>query len=167
MASHLRQENFSRTCWITFHCDGTNSSVSVTSSPSFRSAPPQQGQIDGAECTTRSRGRCSGSGRRARAAACPRSRSPHAARAASEQRAADAEARATGLEAEVRNSAAEIEDLKLTIAKMRRDKFGASSERGAKLLDQLELHAATPVRRGVPARARSFLIEALCFDHGT
>jgi transposase len=36
----------------------------------------------------------------------------------------------------------EIEALKLTIAKMRRDKFGASSERGAKLLDQLELQLA-------------------------
>ena len=36
----------------------------------------------------------------------------------------------------------EIEALKLTIAKMRRDKFGASSERGAELLDQLELQQA-------------------------
>jgi len=36
----------------------------------------------------------------------------------------------------------EIAALKLTIAKMRRDKFGASSERGAKLLDQLELQLA-------------------------
>jgi transposase len=36
----------------------------------------------------------------------------------------------------------EIEALKLTIAKMRRDKFGTSSERGAKLLDQLELQLA-------------------------
>lgn len=36
----------------------------------------------------------------------------------------------------------EIEALKLTIAKMRRDRFGASSERGAKLLDQLELQLA-------------------------
>jgi transposase len=36
----------------------------------------------------------------------------------------------------------EIEALKLTIAKMRRDKFGASSERGARLLDQLELQLA-------------------------
>ena len=34
---------------------------------------------------------------------------------------------------------AEIENLKLTIAKMRRDKYGSSSERGTKLLDQLEL----------------------------
>lgn len=37
---------------------------------------------------------------------------------------------------------AEIENLKLTIAKMKRDKFGASSERGGKLLDQLELQLA-------------------------
>ena len=66
----------------------------------------------------------------------------HAARIASEKRAADAEARATGLEAEVRSRADEIEALKITIAKMRRDKFGASSERGAKLLDQLELQLA-------------------------
>ena len=66
----------------------------------------------------------------------------HAARIASEQRAADAEERADGLEAEVRSRTAVIENLKLTIAKMRRDKFGASSERGAKLLDQLELQLA-------------------------
>jgi transposase len=36
----------------------------------------------------------------------------------------------------------EIAALKLTIAKMRRDKFGVSSERGARLLDQLELQLA-------------------------
>jgi hypothetical protein len=41
----------------------------------------------------------------------------------------------------------EIEALKLTIAKMRRDKFSASSERGAKLLDQLELQLAESTRR--------------------
>ncbi len=34
---------------------------------------------------------------------------------------------------------AQIEHLKLTIAKMQRDRFGASSERGAKLIDQMEL----------------------------
>jgi transposase len=33
----------------------------------------------------------------------------------------------------------EIETLKLTIAKLRRDKYGASSERGRRLLEQLEL----------------------------
>jgi transposase len=59
----------------------------------------------------------------------------HAARIASEERAAMAESRATGLEAEV-------ETLKLTLAKLRRDKFGASSERGARLIDQLELQLA-------------------------
>ena len=37
---------------------------------------------------------------------------------------------------------AEIESLKLTIAKMQRDRFGAKSERGSKLLDQLELQLA-------------------------
>ena len=37
---------------------------------------------------------------------------------------------------------AEIANLKLTIAKMQRDRFGASSERGRKLLDQLEMLAA-------------------------
>ncbi|HXF52863.1 MAG TPA: IS66 family transposase [Hyphomicrobiaceae bacterium] len=58
-----------------------------------------------------------------------------AARIASEERAAIAESRASGLEAEV-------ETLKLTIAKLRRDKFGASSERGARLIDQLELQLA-------------------------
>jgi len=36
----------------------------------------------------------------------------------------------------------EIKNLKLTIAKLQRDKFGASSERGAKLLGQLELQLA-------------------------
>src|SRR5436853_2819658 len=65
MASHLRQENFSRTCWITFHCAGTCSSVSVMSSPSLRRIPPQPAQAVGAGWITRSRGRCPGSGRRA------------------------------------------------------------------------------------------------------
>ena len=37
---------------------------------------------------------------------------------------------------------AEIANLKLTIAKMQRDRFGSTSERGSKLLDQLELQLA-------------------------
>ena len=37
---------------------------------------------------------------------------------------------------------AQIANLKLTIAKMQRDTFGASSERGAKLIDQMELQLA-------------------------
>lgn len=44
-------------------------------------------------------------------------------------------------EAEVRASGAEamVAHLKLLIAKMKRDRFGASAERGRKLLDQLEM----------------------------
>jgi hypothetical protein len=42
--SQDRHENFSRTCWITFHWRGTSSSVSVTSSPSLCRTPPQHGQ---------------------------------------------------------------------------------------------------------------------------
>ncbi len=52
---------------------------------------------------------------------------------AAEQRARrEAEARASGAEAMVAH-------LKLLIAKLRHDRFGASSERGRKLLDQMEL----------------------------
>ncbi|MCK8788200.1 IS66 family transposase [Roseomonas sp. NAR14] len=54
------------------------------------------------------------------------------ARLAAEARALGAEARATGAEAMIAH-------LKLVIAKLRHDRFGASSERGRKLLDQLEL----------------------------
>ena len=42
------------------------------------------------------------------------------------------EARSDGLDAEIAH-------LKLTIAKMKRDEFGASSEKGARLIDQLEM----------------------------
>src|SRR5437763_9671421 len=59
--SQSRHENFSRTVWITFHCRGMTSSVSVISSPSFESFDdPQQGQFSGAAITTRSRGKRSG-----------------------------------------------------------------------------------------------------------
>ncbi len=44
----------------------------------------------------------------------------------------ESEARASGAEAMVAH-------LKLLIAKMKRDRFGASAERGRKLLDQLEM----------------------------
>jgi hypothetical protein len=65
IVSQARQENFSRTVWITFHCRETTSSVSVMSSPSFDSrSEPQQGQLAGAGITTRSRGRWSGNGLR-------------------------------------------------------------------------------------------------------
>ena len=64
----------------------------------------------------------------------------HAARVASDSRAEAAEARALDLDAEIAN-------LKLTIAKMQRETFGASSERSAKLLDQLELQLAELVEK--------------------
>src|SRR3990170_9046359 len=42
---------------------------------------------------------------------------------------------------------AEIANLKLTIAKMQRAEFGASSERGSKLIDQMELQLGELVAR--------------------
>ncbi len=55
-----------------------------------------------------------------------------AALAAAELARQEAEARATGAEAMVAH-------LKLLIAKLKHDRFGASSERSRKLIDQLEL----------------------------
>src|SRR5215471_2486888 len=64
--SQSRQVNFSRTCCTTFHCRGTTSSVSVTSSPSLASlVEPQQTQAVGPGTMIRSRGRCAGNGCRA------------------------------------------------------------------------------------------------------
>jgi transposase len=57
-----------------------------------------------------------------------------------------AEGRATTAEARASSQDAEIADLKLTIAKMRRNRFGASSEHAAKL-DQLELQLAELIER--------------------
>jgi hypothetical protein len=63
--SQSRQENFSRTCWITFQDFGMTSSVSVMSSPSWDSgAPLQQAQAVGPGMITRSRGRWAGNGLR-------------------------------------------------------------------------------------------------------
>lgn len=61
---------------------------------------------------------------------------------ASVQRAEQAEKRATKAEARGLDLDAQIANLKLTIAKLRHNKFGASSERGAKLIDQMELQLA-------------------------
>ncbi|HEY4042896.1 MAG TPA: IS66 family transposase zinc-finger binding domain-containing protein, partial [Rhodopila sp.] len=55
-----------------------------------------------------------------------------AARLAERDARLEMEARASGAEAMVAH-------LKLLIAKMKRDRFGASAERGRKLLDQLEM----------------------------
>src|ERR1700731_396494 len=62
--SQDRQVNFSRTVWITFHWRGTISRVSVISSPSLASLPPQTGHAQGAGIMTRSRGRGAGKGAR-------------------------------------------------------------------------------------------------------
>ncbi|KAB2938020.1 MAG: IS66 family transposase [Hyphomicrobium sp.] len=70
----------------------------------------------------------------------------HAARVASDDRAQAAEARALDLDAEIAN-------LKLTIAKMRRETFGTSSERSIKLLDQLELQLAELVEKMAEEKA--------------
>ena len=57
-----------------------------------------------------------------------------------------ANARALDLDAQIAN-------LKLTIAKMRRDTFGVSSERGAKLIDQMELQLAELVETVTEGKA--------------
>jgi len=81
-----------------------------------------------------------------------------AALAAEQLARREAEARASGVEAMVAH-------LKLLIAKLKHDRFGASSERGRKLLDQLELQleeleaaatedeaALAPDQEGLPPR---------------
>ena len=59
-----------------------------------------------------------------------------------EQRAQEAEQRAEKAEARALDLDGQIAHLKLTIAKMRHDTHGASSVRGAKLIDQMELQLA-------------------------
>ena len=59
-----------------------------------------------------------------------------AALVAERQARQEVEARATGAEAVVAH-------LKLVIAKLRRERFGPSTERSARLLDQLELQLRT------------------------
>src|SRR5215213_8816702 len=54
----------------------------------------------------------------------------------------EAEARAHQAEAEVSSTRLEIERLKLLLAKARREQYGRSSERGARLVEQLELQLA-------------------------
>jgi transposase len=54
----------------------------------------------------------------------------------------EAEMRARDAEAEVSGVRLEIERLKLLLARMRRERFGQSSERGARLVEQLELQLA-------------------------
>ena len=76
-----------------------------------------------------------------------------AALAAEQLARREAEARASGAEAMVAH-------LKLLIAKLKHDRFGASSERGRKLLDQMELEleeleaGSCTVARSPAARTR-------------
>ena len=53
-----------------------------------------------------------------------------------------AEARAEDAEAQISGARLEIERLKLLLAKARREQYGQSSERGAKIIAQLELQLA-------------------------
>ncbi len=62
-----------------------------------------------------------------------------AALAASEARAASAEADLAQVRAVVTTSEAMIRHLKLEITKLRREQYGQSSERRARLIDQMEL----------------------------
>jgi transposase len=62
-------------------------------------------------------------------------RAERAARLAAEARAGDAEAEVSGVRLE-------IERLRLLLAKARRERFGRSAERGAELVEQLELQLA-------------------------
>jgi transposase len=63
----------------------------------------------------------------------------HAARIDAEAKAASAEAAAARAAASVSSAEALIAHLKLAIEKMRRELYGSRSERGRKLLDQMEL----------------------------
>ena len=65
-----------------------------------------------------------------------------------------AEAKAQNAEAEARHRALLIEQMKFTIAKLRHEKFGQSSERGA-LLEQLELGLADLEEDASEAEARA------------
>ncbi len=70
---------------------------------------------------------------------------------AAEGRATELEARAKVAESRVGDQDAEIASLKLTIAKMRHERFGSSSEHSAKL-DQLELQLAELVEKAAEAK---------------
>ena len=66
ITSHLVQLSLGRTCRITLKRAGAYSSTSDTSSPSLLSSPPQAGHaVCCGMCVATSRGRCSGSARRA------------------------------------------------------------------------------------------------------
>jgi transposase len=68
------------------------------------------------------------------------------------------------LETRFDDAQAEISNLKLTIAKLQRDRFGASSERGARLLDQLELQLAELEASVAQEKAATEIETATCIE---
>src|SRR5947209_20536955 len=70
-----------------------------------------------------------------------------------------AEAKAQNAEAEARHRALLIEQMKFTIAKLRHEKFGQSSERGARL-EQLELQLADLEEDASEAEAKAQMTAA-------
>ena len=78
-----------------------------------------------------------------------------AALAASEQRVATAEADLARARAVVSTSEAMIAGLKLEIAILKRDKYGRSAERSAKLLDQMELQLGDLIEDSAEDRVRA------------
>jgi len=77
-----------------------------------------------------------------------------------------AEQRAEKAESHLLDRDAEIANLKLTIAKMRREMFGASSERGAKLVDQLELRLADLVEAATEAKSADAIAAQIPAEEG-
>ena len=80
----------------------------------------------------------------------------HAMILAQRQALSVAEARATAAESEAKSRALQIEKLKYTIAKLRHQQFGQSSERGA-ILDQLELQLGELQENAAEAEAAAQL----------
>ena len=85
--------------------------------------------------------------------------SAHALIIAQRQALSAAEQRATAAESEAQYRALLIEKLKFTIGKLRHDRFGQSSERGA-LLDQLELQLADLEADAAQADAAAQMVAA-------
>src|SRR5580700_9968954 len=71
----------------------------------------------------------------------------------------EAQAKARNAEAEARARALQIEQMKFTIAKLRHERFGQSSERGA-ILEQLELALAEMEENASQAEAEAQMAAA-------
>jgi transposase len=89
--------------------------------------------------------------------------SAHALIVAQRQALSAAQARATAAESEAQYRALLIEKLKYTIRKLRHDRFGQSSERGA-VLDQLELQLADLEEDAAQAEAAAQMMATTAGD---